>query len=349
MTVIFRSDQLRSENLAHMELGAETLRQQLQTLFPISAVVTLIIAFAIFVTESALAPTAITLIGTGLSITLHYLNLRRKNPYLLIWVFIAFTSFTCIYDFYIQSTNLVSHTVALTIPLLCFFALRHQLACWYSLLFGLVYIVMSAGEIAIKQHQITATLQNLSAYIMVVVMAYLLAQHRNDAIKQVQQASTTDFLTGLLNRQGMEAAYQQQAYRSNRYLKDLTMLSLEIDGLKNINDRYGLEAGDNVLIMVAKRLKQLSNTGDYLARVGGGEFCILQPETSLDEAEQNALNLKSQIAACQLHLDNGQTISVTVSIGLTQVEYQMFSLDYIKVDSARQRAKNWGRDQIAIS
>ena len=348
MTLVFKSHQLQSNNNAYIELSRETLHHQLSVLFPLTGLISLIIAFSHFVSDSHVLFLELALGGAALSFLLSLCNKRHLNPYVLIWIFILFTSATCLFGFYNDATSLVSNTMALTIPLLCFFALKHQPAWWYSSLFGLVYIATSADELGQKHLQINEALQNISAYGMVLVMAYLLAQHRNEAIRRVKKIATSDFLTDLPNRKGIEAVYYQEAYRANRYLKDLSLVLVDIDGLKDINDRYGLVVGDQVLMMLSACLKDYARQGDHIARIGGAEFCLLLPETSLHDAETFALSLKKHVANCQLALDSGVNISVTVSIGLTAVEFQDFSLDYIKADSALERAKNWGRDQIAI-
>lgn len=346
--MVFKSHQLQSDNHAYIELSRETLKRQLSILFPVAGIIFLIIAFSYFVATNSLWLTSQALLGALLCQFLASVNKRTANPRILIWIFIVYTTTNCIHGFYTDGPNLLNNTIALTIPLLCFFTLRHQYAYWYSLLFGLYYVAMSADEYIQKHLQINEALQNISAYAMVLVMAYLLAQHRNEAINRVKVTAKKDFLTGLLNRKGLEEQYLHQAYRCNRYLKDFSLVLIDIDNLKDINDRYGLEIGDQVLIMVSQYLNHQLRVSDSLARMGSGEFCLLLPDTPQADAELTALKIIQDIKKWQLELENGKHLSVTVSIGLTLVEYQNFSLDYIKADSALLRAKNWGKDQIAI-
>ncbi|MGF1734429.1 diguanylate cyclase [Photobacterium satsumensis] len=348
MNMVFKSHQLQSDNHAYIELSRETLKRQLSILFPVSGIIFLIIAFSYFVATNSLWLTSQALLGALLCQFLASVNKRTANPRILIWIFIVYTTTNCIHGFYTDGPNLLNNTIALTIPLLCFFTLRHQYAYWYSLLFGLYYVAMSADEYIQKHLQINEALQNISAYAMVLVMAYLLAQHRNEAINRVKVTAKKDFLTGLLNRKGLEEQYLHQAYRCNRYLKDFSLVLIDIDNLKDINDRYGLEIGDQVLIMVSQYLNHQLRANDSLARMGSGEFCLLLPGTSQADAELTALKIIQDIKKWQLELESGKHLSVTVSIGLTLVEFQNFSLDYIKADSALLRAKNWGKDQIAI-
>lgn len=349
MTTVIKSAHLNSTNYAYIELSKQTLQKQLSMLFPITGLISLMIAFTYFVSDYSPLFTLSALFGALLSYLLYIINRYNTNPHLLIWIFIAFTSINCGYSFYTESTHLVSNTLALTIPLLCFFSLKHEHAWCYSLIFGLTYTTLCAGEITNKQLQLAEALQNVSAYSMVLVMAYLLARHRNEAIERVKKTATTDFLTDLHNRQGLETIYQAEAARCQRYLRDLSMLLVDIDDLKAINDRYGLQTGDQVLMMLARCLKQKVQPNAHIARLGNEEFCLLLPNTDIKQAEEFAIKFKEEVANWILELDNGHKVTITISIGLTPVEYQEFSYDYLKADSALQRAKNWGRNQIAIS
>jgi len=348
MTTVIKSAQLKSTNYAYIELSEQTLQKQLTLLFPVTGFVCLIIAFTYFVSDISPIFTLSALLGAGLSYTLSIINRYKVNPQLLIWIFIGFTTVNCGYGFFADSTHLVSNTIALTIPLLCFFSLRLEYACWYSLVFGLTYMTLSAGEVSNKQLQLTEALQNISAYSMVLIMAYLLARHRNEAIEKVKKTATTDFLTDLYNRQGIEAIYQNEASRCQRYMRDLSMLLVDVDNLKAINDRYGLQTGDQVLMMVAKCLGEKISKNDHIARLGCEEFCLLLPDTNIKQAEEFAISLKDEVSNWTLELETGHNVTITVSIGLTPVEHQQFSYDYIKADSALQRAKNWGRNQIVV-
>jgi diguanylate cyclase (GGDEF)-like protein len=349
MATLIKSTQLESSNFAYIELSEKTLQKQLTILFPFSGMICAIIAFTYFVSNVSANFTFSAVIGMVICYTLSVINKYKVNPYLLIWVFIFSTTAACALGFYADSSRHISNTIGLTVPLLCFFALQHKYAWWYSSLFGCFYIILSVAEVSNKQLQITEALQNISAYSVVLIMAYLLARHRNEAIARVKQTATTDFLTGLHNRAGLLPIYQSESARSQRYLRDFSMLVLDIDGFKAVNDRYGLHTGDQVLMMLAKCLRENTRKGDHLARIGGEEFCLLLPETDIKAAEEFASHLKDEIASWSLELESGHNVSITVSIGITPIEFQEYSFDYIKADNALLRAKSWGRSQIAIS
>ncbi|MGF1692404.1 GGDEF domain-containing protein [Photobacterium kagoshimensis] len=349
MSVSIKSNQLKSPNFAYIELSKQTLQKQLTVLFPASGIICTIIAFSYFVSDVNSAFTLSALTGALLCYVLMCVNRKNINPYLLVWVLIFFTTTACALGFIIQGKNDICHTIGLTIPLLCFFSLSTKTAWWYSSLFGILYMVLSVESMAEKHIQIPEALQNISAYSIVLILSYLLARHRNEAIELVKKTASTDFLTGLHNRQGLIPIYQSEAARSKRYLRDFSLALIDIDNLKEINDRFGLKAGDKVLMMIAKCLQEHCRQSDHIARIGGEEFCLLLPETDIKQAEELASRLNEVLSSWSLELDSGEKLQVTISIGLTQVEYQEFCYDYIKADSALLRAKSWGKNQIAVS
>ncbi|MGF1759977.1 diguanylate cyclase [Photobacterium sagamiensis] len=349
MTTFINSSQLESSNYAYIELSEKTLQKQLALLFPFAGMICAIIAFTYLVSNVSPSFTFSAIAGMCLCYLLTIINRYKINPFLLVWVFIIATTAACTMGFYADDTRHISTTIGLAIPLLCFFALQHKHAAWYSSLFGGFYIVLSVAGISDKQLQISEALQNISAYSTIFVMAYLLARHRNEAIRRVKLTATTDFLTGLHNRQGLLPIYQNESARSQRYMRDFSMLLLDIDNFKSINDRYGLHAGDQMLMMLTKCLREHTRQEDHLARLGGKEFCVLLPETDIKQAEEIASYLKDKIANWSLILASGHEVSITVSVGITPIEYQEFSYDYIKADSTLRRAKSWGCSQIAIS
>ncbi|USR75700.1 GGDEF domain-containing protein [Photobacterium damselae] len=349
MATLVKSTQLESVNFAYIELSKNTLQRQLSLLFTSSGIICTLVAFAYFVAKTSLVSLYSALLGLSISYTLAIFNRININPKVLMWIFILSTTLACITGYSFSETHHISNTIGLTIPLLCFFTLKQKTAAWYSGLFGFCYVILSISEIGEKQLQLNDALQNMSAYSLVFVMAYLLAKHRNEAIHCVKQTATNDFLTGLYNREGLLPIYQAEAARSERYLKDFSMLLLSVDDFKNINDRYGLETGDKVLMMLTKCLQQLSRKEDTIARLGGTEFCLLLPDTSLEQAEKFALRLQEQVNSWVLELESGHRISVTLSMGLTPIQFREFNYDYIKADNAVMRAKHWGGNQLAIS
>jgi diguanylate cyclase (GGDEF)-like protein len=123
----------------------------------------------------------------------------------------------------------------------------------------------------------------------------------------------TDPLTGLLNRRALTERLHDEVARAARYKKPLSLLLLDLDGLKRFNDRAGHHAGDAALQALARSLRERSRSADLGARWGGDEFVLLAPETRLAEALELAERIRASVAS------NSQT-GVTASIGIATVE-----------------------------
>lgn len=349
MATVIKSNQLQPTNFAYIELSEKTLKKQLSLLFPFSGAICAIIAFTYFVSQQNFYFTLVGALGVILCYSLTALNKTHISAIKLFWVFLIATTLVCSSGFYFSGARHISNTIGLTIPLLSFFALRIKTATWYSCLFGFLYIILSVSEIAEKHIQISSALQNICAYSIIFVMAFLLSRHRYDAILQVKRTSTNDFLTGLLNREGLLPIYQNESSRCKRYRRDLSMLLINIDKFRDVNDRFGLDAGDKTLMMVAKYLRESCPKTAHISRLSSQEFCLIVADTDIHKAEQLAIKIRDEISQWTLELNSGHTINVTVSIGITSVEYQDFSYDYIKAESALMRAKRWGYNQIATN
>jgi diguanylate cyclase (GGDEF)-like protein len=167
---------------------------------------------------------------------------------------------------------------------------------------------------------------------------------------QLQTLATTDELTGLRNRRHFMQAAHGEWDRFLRYHRRLSLLSIDIDHFKAINDKYGHEAGDRALAFVANVCKQGRDGSDIAARMGGEEFMILLPETALDQALKFAERLRARIAqgSCEV---SGHTISMTASIGVAEATSSMAGIHVLMkaADEALYQAKASGRNRIAAA
>ncbi len=127
---------------------------------------------------------------------------------------------------------------------------------------------------------------------------------------RLAELSQTDALTGLLNGRGFSARLRAELKRSKRYGESLTLLFLDLDALKNINDRHGHRAGSEALRQVARVIQSELRETDVAARWGGDEFTILAPNTSPPAAMALAERIRSRIA------EQADPFQLTVSIGV---------------------------------
>ncbi len=169
-------------------------------------------------------------------------------------------------------------------------------------------------------------------------------------LAELRHKARHDSLTGLLNRRAMEEAIDKQMQRGRRTGETLSLLMLDLDHFKSINDSLGHSVGDLVLQEVATILQAHVRKIDHIARVGGEEFLVLMPGASLDTARLAAERLREQLAADlpQLH---EASVSLSVSIGIAQWTDQTEDMSrlLVRVDTALYQAKAQGRNCVVVS
>ena len=164
--------------------------------------------------------------------------------------------------------------------------------------------------------------------------------------EQLERLATTDALTGLYNRRHFMVALEGEWSRFHRYYRSTSVLMLDIDHFKAINDRYGHAVGDEAIRAVANACLEGKRKSDIVSRIGGEEFAVLLPETSLSRAKTVAERIRKRIAAKTLEAHN-ETFRVTASIGVAEASVSMFGMEALMnaADQALYRAKAEGRDR----
>jgi two-component system cell cycle response regulator len=169
--------------------------------------------------------------------------------------------------------------------------------------------------------------------------------------KALAEQATTDALTKLKNRRSLYTQAEQNLIACRRYGKDMSLLLLDIDHFKKVNDTLGHHAGDEVLVKVAELLAQLVRGVDTVARFGGEEFAVLLPETNRLGAAVLGERIRAAIEREQIRVD-GRHIPVTVSIGIaTLAAEEVQSIDQLLgiADRRMYLAKNGGRNRICVN
>lgn len=169
--------------------------------------------------------------------------------------------------------------------------------------------------------------------------------------KALAEQANTDALTQLKNRRHFHAQAEQNLADCRRLGKDMSVLLIDIDHFKNVNDTFGHNAGDEVLVKVATQLAHLVRHADTVARFGGEEFAALLPETNRLGAAVLGERIRKAVEGEEIVVD-GRRIPVTVSIGISTLAAEMVeSIDQL-LDIADRRlylAKNSGRNRICVS
>ncbi len=179
--------------------------------------------------------------------------------------------------------------------------------------------------------------------------------HDISARKRVEQElkrmATRDELTGLYNRRELNRRMKEEIRRAERYGHSFSVLMLDIDHFKQINDSYGHQEGDVVLKMVAANLKRLLRDTDTVARFGGEEFTIILSHTDLELAKIMAERVRKEIAGIVFSLDGGGSITITISIGVAAFPQHGATVDALisAADQGLYAAKRNGRNQVSAS
>lgn len=168
---------------------------------------------------------------------------------------------------------------------------------------------------------------------------------------ELQRQAHSDCLTGLANRRHFIEQSEKEIARTLRYERPMSLLMLDIDHFKDINDTHGHNAGDISLQMFATHCQEALREIDIIGRVGGDEFVIILPETDVAGAHELAERLCQSIASQTMTTEKGASIGLTVSIGLTTLavggEANLDSL-LSQADEALYRAKSFGRNRVCV-
>lgn len=221
------------------------------------------------------------------------------------------------------------------------------------------YVVSGRSDAAILSDWYRHLLQLLVATICLLALlaystrAYLQLGRQREAMAQL---AGTDPLTGLYNRRHFFEAGEREIQRARRHDQPLSLLIIDADHFKQVNDQFGHQAGDQLLREVTRTIQDTLRTSDILARYGGEEFAIILPQTSRPGALQLAERLRAAVAAIKLDAASGRgsredrnfgVLQVSISIGATQLR-EDDTMDTLldRADNALYQAKHDGRNRV---
>ncbi|UJF21948.1 GGDEF domain-containing protein [Shewanella sp. OMA3-2] len=167
--------------------------------------------------------------------------------------------------------------------------------------------------------------------------------------QKLEKLAATDYLTGIHNRRHFYETAKEEFNRSLRQNITLTVLMLDLDKFKLINDTYGHNAGDLVLQTFTKTVSKLLRDYDTFARIGGEEFAILLPSTDATIGAMIAERIRAAVAAMTIIFEN-DTLMITTSIGLLQHSDQITCFDHMMqiADEHLNLAKKNGRNRVKV-
>ena len=276
-----------------------------------------------------------------------YKHESRWKVALETWVMIGFITWVCVY------------TGGLASPLLNTFLLPViASALTLGRLTTLVEVALIAAcQLLIGGNFSTANLVSMSflggfaAQIApVILVAYIVTMFSADiryGLTKAKMLSETDDLTGLPNMRGFSIAANRLFGQALRYNRPATVMMIDSDNLKTVNDTYGHEAGNRLLRQLTRLAQAELRYTDILARYGGDEFIVLLPETPSKGALEVAERIRDAVAGLPLELD-GKKVASSVSIGIASLPQDGNSLDALvaRADRAMYQAKQAGRNRV---
>ncbi|QWK22496.1 GGDEF domain-containing protein [Thermus antranikianii] len=276
-------------------------------------------------TSSWVLPLAHALVATYLLATLAFQLLIAPNPLGLSpaahWVpFVYFSSFL-------------------------FF--RTQKAVRLALLYLLTLFLLSLMG-AFRGHfhaeHLNALVQFFGANLAYVGLLYMLVRIKEGYL-EARLDAYTDPLTGLRNRRYLDLVLERELFRVRRYRRPLSLLVLDLDNFKQINDTHGHPVGDRVLKALARCLEEHIRQSDRAVRLGGEEFAVLLAETPLAQAVRMASRLRQAVAALRVSPAEG----ISVSIGVAEARPEDSPLSLLKrADDALYQAKRRGKNRVEV-
>ncbi len=164
----------------------------------------------------------------------------------------------------------------------------------------------------------------------------------------LEELAVHDGLTGLYNHREFQRRLQIEIERAKRYKHNLSLLMIDIDHFKNFNDAWGHQAGDRVLYALGTNMRREIRAVDYAARYGGEEFTIVLPEMAASAAIAAAERFRKSIAGNNITIGKGQTVNITVSIGVATFPEDAKTKDKLiaAADKALYAAKAAGRNKV---
>ena len=234
----------------------------------------------------------------------------------------------------------------LWVCLYCFYFLSMPQALTQTAVVGVAYIWLLSGEPVTAGEAATRWLVTMSS---LVVAGLVIARLRGGVYRvvgELSQQASIDSLTGLLNRSSLHQRYEQERLRAEAEGTPISVLAVDIDEFKRLNDSLGHPVGDQILRQVSAAVRHWTRRLDLAARLGGDELAVVLPGAGGEDARTVAEQIRSAIAR-----ERGpQDVHVTVSIGVSTAESEVPAFEELwrTADSAMYVAKRHGGDRVQV-
>ena len=282
---------------------------------------------------------------------LHYVQFYKEEsrPKLMFetWVMIVFITWVVLYSGNIQSPLLNLYLLPIIASALIFgkVVTAIEVAAIIGCLMFFAYDPASKTLLSLRywgEIMAMSTPMILVAYITTMLSADI-----RYAVDKIKQVSDTDELTGLYNMRAFSTMLQRSFKQAVRYGHPLSVVMIDSDNLKQVNDAHGHEAGNRLLQHLVRCIREQLRGSDVMARFGGDEFILLLPETNNKGALEMSERIRKSVELSRFSVREGDT-NVTASLGVASYPEDGGNLDVIleKADKAMYRAKQKGRNRV---
>lgn len=284
-------------------------------------------------------------------IAFRYLNpLRRETRWKLAmetWAMIGFISATLWHTGLVESPLL---NLYLLVIIACAITLGWLMTLLEVALIACCYLLMGYQAHATAlfvPETFTMMMARFAPFLLVAYVTSILAADAHKAKQKVLLLSQTDDLTGLLNMRAFNLVLKKEIARARRYADPFTLVMIDVDGLKTINDRYGHAAGSRLIRAIAHTIRECARDSDVLARYGGDEFVILMTHTSTRDAVIPAERIRNAIHTTGIDI-KGRRINASASIGIASFPDNVRNAREVfdKADVALYQSKQAGRNKV---
>jgi diguanylate cyclase (GGDEF)-like protein len=339
------------------DLSAEELRGFSRTVREIEwlLLVLVLLFHAVLTPDDESAPAiAMALFFFGAFVlSFHYVNFYRRETYWKLavetWVMIVFITWTLMYTGRLESPLL---NLYLLVVIASALMLGKTTTFLQMVLITACYLWLGYPErneaLTVTSYVTTLTAQ-LAPLVLVGYITTMLASDIRRALVEIKSLSETDVLTGVYNMRAFAVLSENIALQAERYSRPFTLLMIDSDSLKTVNDKYGHEAGNRLLKLTTRCIQGQLRESDLVARFGGDEFVVLLPETPCEGGVGVAHKILRTIQSSPLWVRD-RNINVTASIGVACYPQHGGSIEAIKekADKAMYASKSAGKNRVTV-
>lgn len=348
---------MRSKFIFDPELSSEELKGFSRTIAEIQwLLLILVLLYQLILSPDQFASTALSMamfFYAAFVLLFRYVNFYRREAY---WKLAVETAMMIVFItwvlFYTGRLSSPLQNLYLLVVITSSLTLGRLATVFAMVIIGLCYLWLGYPLPRDSQfHSFGAEFMTRFAPLaMVAYITTMLSSDTRLAMTRIKALSETDELTGVLNRRAFAAFSEHTVSMAQRYGRNFSVVMMDSDSLKSINDSYGHEAGDELLRSMVAQAKLELRKADLLARYGGDEFILLMPDTSAEGARLTAERIRARIAATPLNI-GGKHVSTTASMGVAT--YPDHGKDYERVfeaaDNALYVSKSRGKDRVSVA